>query len=474
MNQNMPPVVGQNGQAPPNQWAPPAQPTAPQTPATSPNQWAPPNQGVTINTPPAPAPTPPLNQGGAPTGAGGFAPPSAQDVLAAVSPGPTIIDTSSGLSDGLNKCPKCGSADVMLQPGTGMLQCNFCRAVFESGQKEGPVDAAALVGERIGSGAANITQPDNTHVTIKCQGCGSEVVIDINETMSSRCHWCRQVLSIENQIPNGAVPDLVLPFLLSKQQAQEKIQEFVKKRTFFAHPKFKKEFTTENIIGVYLPYLVVDASVHGDLRGDAGHVTRQYTVGSGDNKKTVYDIDVYNIGRDFDLLIDDLTVEASSDKLNVGNKNNTNNVINTILPFDIQNAVPYNGNYLKGFNSERRDVNIDALRGLVDLQIGDVVRFQAGQTAKFYDAGIEWQHEDIQRKGMLWKAAYLPVWLYSYYQKKGDGTGLLHYVAVNARTGETMGSVPMNMPLLLTVSAVIEAISLFIAVPLFVLTVTIS
>jgi len=49
----------------------------------------------------------------------------------------------------------------------------------------------------------------------------------------------------------------------------------------------------------------------------------------------------------------------------------------------------------------------------------------------------------------------LPVWLYSYQEVKGDKK-LLHYVAVNARTRETMGSVPIHMPKLLLVSFLVE------------------
>ena len=62
-------------------------------------------------------------------------------------------------------------------------------------------------------------------------------------------------------------------------------------------------------------------------------------------------------------------------------------------------------------------------------------------------------------KGQQWKAAYLPVWLYSYQQVKGDKK-LLHYVAVNARTKETMGSVPIHMPKLLGVSALVEILGI--------------
>jgi hypothetical protein len=35
------------------------------------------------------------------------------------------------------------------------------------------------------------------------------------------------------------------------------------------------------------------------------------------------------------------------------------------------------------------------------------------------------------------------VWLYSYYHPEG-GTPMVHYIAVNGRTGEVMGSVPVS------------------------------
>jgi ribosomal protein S27E len=385
-------------------------------------------------------------------------PPSGSPIMPPPS-GPTIIDTNARKTDGLNKCPRCGSTDIATQPGTGMLQCNYCRFVFEPPRADGFREAHTLVGETVGSGASDITEPENTQITIKCQGCGAEVVVDVNETMTARCHWCRQILSIEHQIPNGAVPDIVLPFLLSKDEARTRIEQFVKKRTFFANGTFKREFTTENITGVYLPYLVVDANAHSDLRGQAGHVARSYKRGSDGNEKTYYDIDVYDIGRSFDLAINGLTVEASSEKRDVDIWHNTNNVINAIMPFDVEKAVAYTGNYLKGFTSERRDTNIDELKDLVNAQIRDIARFQANDAASDYDAGIRWESDETDVKGTQWRAAYFPVWLYSYLEIKGNGQRLLHYVAVNARTGETMGSVPVDIKRLVVVAAIIEVIA---------------
>ena len=55
-----------------------------------------------------------------------------------------------------------------------------------------------------------------------------------------------------------------------------------------------------------------------------------------------------------------------------------------------------------------------------------------------YDRGVRWEEESLDVHGTRWVATYLPVWLYSYQQ---PGSGMLHYIAVNGRTGETMGSV---------------------------------
>ena len=69
--------------------------------------------------------------------------------------------------------------------------------------------------------------------------------------------------------------------------------------------------------------------------------------------------------------------------------------------------------------------------------------------------------ENLQVKGRQWKTAYLPVWLYSYLEKKGENS-ILHYVAVNARTKETMGSIPVHMPKLIGVSCLIELLGLIL------------
>lgn len=373
--------------------------------------------------------------------------------------GTKIVDTATNKENGQNKCPKCGATDVKLNVSKGVLVCRFCRHEFAPEQVSGMVkDISKLEGQVMGTGATDIQASADDQVTIKCSSCGAEVVIDASETVNARCHWCRNTLSLNQQIPNGAVPDIVLPFKVKKEEAKSAIEGFVGKRKFFAHPKFVQEFNAQNVIGVYFPYMLVDINGHSNLVGQGEHEVRRYTVSTGNNSsQTRYDADLYNVARDFDITISGLTVESKADRINNASSDKTNNIINSIMPFDTENAVKYNAGFLKGFSSEKRDLNIEQLRVLIATQAKDVARFAANDTLKNYDRGVAWSNEQFQIKGQQWQAAYLPVWLYSYQEVKGDKK-LLHYVAVNGRTKETMGSVPIHIPKLLLVSAIVEVL----------------
>lgn len=374
-----------------------------------------------------------------------------------------IIQTDQGQDDGQTKCPKCGSTDISLNPKTGKLRCLFCRHEFEPEKFDAmETDIESLEGENIGSGAAEIQTEAENIVTLKCTSCGAEVVVDTDNQTQARCHWCRNVLSINKQVKNGAVPDTVLPFKIAKKEAREAIEDFVGKRKFFAHPKFKEEFTTDNVMGVYLPYMIVDANVHADFSGQGEIETRRYKKKEDEKDITYYDAKLYDVEREFDLAIEGLTVESSQDKLDVTGEDKTNNIINSIMPFDTENCVKWDANYMKGYTSEKRDVNVDALKPLVQKQCKDIAKLRANGTIGEYDRGVRWDKSNIDFKGRQWKSAYLPVWLYSYLEEKNDKK-LLHYVAVNARTKETMGSVPLHAPKLAIVSVIVELLGFLAA-----------
>src|SRR5699024_8970951 len=90
--------------------------------------------------------------------------------------------------------------------------CNFCRHEWSTPSAHEILNINGEIGKLngvvIGSGAQQIVEDTDEVVTLKCGACGAEVVIDTEHAMQSRCHWCRNTLSMYQQIPNGAVPDM--------------------------------------------------------------------------------------------------------------------------------------------------------------------------------------------------------------------------------------------------------------------------
>jgi predicted RNA-binding Zn-ribbon protein involved in translation (DUF1610 family) len=387
-----------------------------------------------------------------------------------LAPDPVAIDTAAAeLKDGQNHCPKCGATDIRQKPGTDLLICLFCRNEWHGARVEEAFGFGEgidqLEGTVVASGARDIAADAASVITFKCTGCGAEVAVNTANAMTARCHWCRHVFGVNEQVANGAVPDAVLPFHIKKDDAVARIRQFVDKRRMFALKEFKEQFTPENVVGVYLPYMIVDGKASADVVGQGEIETARYTRGSGDKKKTYYDADVYQVERHVEFTVDDLPLESSGERGKLDTSVNTNNIINTILPFDTKNAVKWNASYLSGFTSEKRDRDVEHLRPRLEDQLLSIARAQVEASVKRYDRGVRWEQEGLDVHGSRWVSMYLPVWLYSYHQPGRNG-GMLHYIAVNGRTGETMGSIPVQQWKLilaaLTVGTFLEGIAIMI------------
>ena len=364
-----------------------------------------------------------------------------------------IINTEEGLKSTKKDCPNCGSSDITFNSKSGKLHCNYCKTDFNPKELNNIKNVDSLNQRVIGSGAKDINSNIGNMITIECSNCGAEVVIDTSVSTQVRCHWCRGILSINNRIENGSIPDAILPFSVKKEEAMEEINKFVGKRKFHALPKFKEEFKAENVFGVYFPYMIVDAKVNCAFEGNGEHLLRQYSYGKNDTR---YDAEEYYVIRNFNINVDDLTIESNKSKINKSEKS-TNNIINSIMPFDTDNCVKFESNYLVGFTSEKRDLNIKNIEEKVKQEVKDIARISINDTLKKYDRGVCWKKEKVEFEGSQWISAYLPVWLYTFEDKKG----VRHYIAVNGRTKETMGSIPINNFRLNLITFFIEFICIF-------------
>ncbi len=350
------------------------------------------------------------------------------------------------------RCPYCNSSQIVPDPNTGKLRCNYCHKEFEGIAVSGlEKNVFNLTGKTISKGATDINKNTSNLVAIKCSNCGAEVVIDTNNIANSKCHWCNSILSITSKIDNGILPDVILPFKINRNEAYEKGKKFIKKRSLFTNKQFRSNFKPENVKGVYFPYFIVDSNRHVNVSGVGKHITRKRSKTDGDATIYIYDVDKYNFEREFDIAISKLTIESNIERLMSSHKQ-TNNIINSIMPFDTENCVKFESNYLVGYTAENRDINVEEISASVNKHCDEIVMGFIEKDTKYYDYGIFLSQSLNQELGSSWQTAYLPVWIYSYQDKKN----VIHYVAVNARTGETMGSVPIKKKLLLVIAIVVE------------------
>ena len=142
-----------------------------------------------------------------------------------------IIETGDGVSSLKNQCPNCGARELKFNEEKGKIFCLYCDSTFDPKEIDGiEKELSNLNKKRVGSGARDIDTNFNDIMTFRCPSCSAEVVVDTKTSTQARCHWCHGILTINERIDNGAVPDAILPFKVKKEEAMTEINNFVSKR----------------------------------------------------------------------------------------------------------------------------------------------------------------------------------------------------------------------------------------------------
>jgi hypothetical protein len=327
---------------------------------------------------------------------------------------------------------------------TASFRCSFCRYEWAEQTLDAAMGLSHGIAELEGtvlSTAATDIETSESLITLKCTGCGAEVVVNTDNTLQARCHWCRHQLSLNDRLPNGAVPDGILPFAITREQAWAAISRFAGERSSFQHPAFRASFRPENIMGVYMPYMTVDGNFSVRLDGLGEVLTR---VVRRSKAPSTYYANEFSVVRTLNVHVDDLVVETSSSRADITSQQSTNNIINAVLPFDVKNMVRFNANFLStAFTSERRDMDVSQAESYAVRHFLSIARNAVKHSISGYNRGVRWTAEQVNVKGTRWTSVLLPVWLYSFVENDG-GQAVTHYIAVNGRTGHVMGSIPMN------------------------------
>lgn len=328
-------------------------------------------------------------------------------------------------------CAQCG-AKLEFAPGTEVLKCPYCT-------HENPIPRSTLIVEEqdyLGAlGELRSKAIEHQPLTVKCSRCAAEVTKPADIT-AFRCPFCGSDIVATEQCHKQIKPGAVLPFKITRQQADSAFRLWLAS-LWFAPSGLKKQGKLDAAInGVYLPYWTYDCRTITRYTGDRGdyyYVPVTYTTIV--NGKPVTQTRMEQRVRwtpcsgIVENVFDDLLVPASrslpADKARI------------LEPWDLPALSVYDDAYLSGFVAESYQVDLpsgfESAKGLTAPHIEATIRADIGGDVQRIGA-VNVQYLDITFKHLL-----LPVWISSFrYLNK------VYQFFVNARTGEVTGQRPWS------------------------------
>ena len=318
------------------------------------------------------------------------------------------------------KCPSCG-ANLVYSPEIHGLKCPYCGTEEKLAEDNfcEEQDFEKLFTDRAGEWA------DETKV-FRCTNCGATTVISRSE-LSKECAFCGTSNIVEREDISGMRPDAVLPFLLTKENAGERLKAWAKKK-IFAPSSFKKSVKPEKIYGNYSPSFTFDSDTVSPYVGRLGKYYYTTRMVNGKTVRTRH-IRYYNISGTHRARFDDVLVQAAN---NIPQK-----TLDKIQPFDTNNSQEYSADYLHGFSATQYDRDGKECWKVAQSIMYENVKKQilAGYS---YDV-VGYLDVRMNCHNITYKYVLLPLYVghYKFKQK-------LYNFFVNGRNGKVAGKSPLS------------------------------
>lgn len=309
-------------------------------------------------------------------------------------------------------------------PGTASLTCTYCGAANQIESSTGSIEEMDFHAQLA---ALKLVADAVERRVVKCDACAAEVEPPAHVTAMD-CPYCGFHLNITLRTTRCLKPKGLLPFHITREEAQAKFKGWLKSR-WFAPSRLKSYARSESRLnGIYVPYWTYDSdtiSHYTGQRGDAYYVTR----GTGKNRRRERRIRWTNVSGTVRVDFNDVLILAS--------RGLPNTMAARLEPWDLAELVSYDDAYLSGFQSECYQIDLeqgfDAARVIMDQRIGEAIHSDIG--------GDEQRISSVNTayNAVTFKHILLPLWIsaYRFHQK-------VYRFLVNARTGEVQGERPYS------------------------------
>lgn len=337
------------------------------------------------------------------------------------------------------KCPNCG-ADMVFSSQTGNLACQSCghHESIEDRKEAGSApsgtdpadgttdsDTKEIIGdfEEFESQTSSNTFSDDEVNQYQCSNCGAVLITD-EHTTATNCSFCGSPVMLGDRLSGALAPSYVLPFTISKEQAQEAFMKWCKKGLLT--PKdFKHADRIKNITGMYVPFWLFDLNGRGEITAVCTRV-RSYTRGDYIYTETSY----YDVYRKVDLNYLRVPADASK-KMN-------DSMMDKLEPFPYENLKEFKVPYLAGYIAEKYNYSDKELFPRVKTRAAEYVNSFINSTISGYaTTSYTSRTMDVLQRNAEY--TLIPVWMVCYDYNRSE-----HTFAMNGQTGKLVGKPPIS------------------------------
>ncbi|MBP3655606.1 MAG: hypothetical protein J6K32_02805 [Clostridia bacterium] len=318
-------------------------------------------------------------------------------------------------------CPACGAP---LAYQGGKLVCAACGNQYD-------LDVIEAMQVADGGGVA-FAAPEETFTdgdaqqmqAYICQGCGAELMTE-DTTTATECPYCGSPTILPERIEGGVRPEYVVPFVVTKEQAQQQFTEYFKGKKLMPNVFLDGRNRISEMRRLFVPYWLFDCEARADIVYDA---QKRQVRREGDWEVTY--TDHYIVRRGGTMGFDAIPVDGS-EKLD-------NAITESLEPYDLSAAVPFEPAVLAGALADHADVDAAACEARAAQRVENSIAQAMRSTVTGYTNVME-RGRNIRAEGGRVTPVLMPVWLIT-----TEKEGKTYTFAINGQTGKLTCDVPAD------------------------------
>lgn len=331
-------------------------------------------------------------------------------------------------------CPSCGGA-IQFNPATGMLTCPYCGYEEEIPAGENEQQIAQEIDFYAAENRSSFQWGAEKKVVI-CKTCAAESIYDALE-VANTCPYCQSNHLMEVSAENALAPNGVAPFQVTKQQANDQFNKWIKGK-WFAPNEAKRTARADAFNGLYLPYWTFDTQTSSRYSARYG---RHRTVTDREGKtRTV--TDWYNASGFYQEFIDDALVRATT--------RHDESILRSVEPFQTNHLNAFQQDYLTGYIAERYSIGLEDGWKIAQQQIRSHLEAQISMKVRMEHRAdvVTGVQLSTSYANITYKYIMLPLWHSSFRY-----SGKTYEFMVNGQTGQVGGKYPIS-PIKVTIAII--------------------